>query len=214
MNKPNYDGLATWYLLLEKLSFGNQLQKCRLSQLEEVKDASSILILGDGNGRFLESLLKSNVKAKIDSIDISQKMINLAKMRVALISNNTQVIFIHSDVFEWCFPEDKYDLVVTNFFLDCFTYSELINLIEKISLSLKPEGKLIYGDFNVPKSFLKKAIALPILGVMYLFFRITTGITTNNLIDPTLLIIENGFTLNNEKYQLGNFIKSQLWIKT
>lgn len=55
MNKPSFDGLAPWYFLLEKLSFGNQLQKCRLSQLEELKDATSVLILGDGNGRFLES---------------------------------------------------------------------------------------------------------------------------------------------------------------
>jgi len=55
---------------------------------------------------------------------------------------------------------------------------------------------------------------LPILGIMYLFFRITTGISTNKLIDPTLLLIENGFTLNNEKHQLGSFIKSQIWIKS
>lgn len=214
MNKPSFDGLAPWYFLLEKLSFGNQLQKCRLSQLEELKDATSVLILGDGNGRFLESFLKFNVKAKIDSLDISQKMINLAKLRVALIPNNTEVVFIHSDVFEWNFPENNYDLVVTNFFLDCFNFDELKTLINKISISLKPKGKLMYGDFNVPNSFFKKAITMPILGVMYLFFRITTGISTNKLIDPTLLLIENGFTLNYEKHQLGSFIKSQIWIKS
>ena len=118
-------------------------------------------------------------------------------MRVALIPNNTEVVFIHSDVFEWNFPENKYDLVVTNFFLDCFNFDELKKLINKISISLKPKGKLMYGDFNVPNSFLKKAITLPILGIMYLFFRITTGISTNKLIDPTLLLIENGFTLLN-----------------
>ena len=140
MNKPSFDGLAPWYFLLEKLSFGNQLQKCRLSQLEELKDASNVLILGDGNGRFLESFLKSNVKAKIDSLDISLKMINLAKLRVALIPNNTEVVFIHNDVFEWNFPENKYDLVVTNFFLDCFNFDELKKLINKISISLKPKA--------------------------------------------------------------------------
>lgn len=214
MNKPSFDGLAPWYFLLEKFSFGNQLQKCRLNQLEELKDASSVLILGDGNGRFLESFLKSNVKAKIESLDISLKMLNLAKLRVALIPNNTEVVFIHNDVFEWNFPENKYDLVVTNFFLDCFNFDELKKLINKISISLKPKGKLMYGDFNVPNSFLKKAIILPILGIMYLFFRITTGITSNKLIDPTLLILENRFILICEKHQLGGFIKSQLWIKS
>lgn len=214
MNKPSFEKLAPWYLLLEKLSFGNQLQQCRISQLKEIKDAASVLILGDGNGRFLESFLKSNVNAKIDSLDISQKMISLAKSRIRLIPNNTQIVFIHTNVFDWDFPKNKYDLVVTNFFLDCFTFKELVNLTNKISLSLKIEGKLIYGDFNVPKSFFIKILTLPILGGMYLFFKFITGITANKLIDPSLLLIDNGFTLKNEKYQLGCFLKSQLWVKT
>ncbi len=213
MNKPSFDGLAPWYFLLEKLSFGNQLQKCRLSQLEELKDASSILILGDGNGRFLESLLRSKINAEIESLDISRKMIGLANARITSLPNSSQVFFIHIDVFDWDFPKCKYDLVVTNFFLDCFTYSELTDLIEKISLSLKPEGKLIYGDFNVPNSLLKKTLASLILFGMYLFFRIFTRISAHSLHDATSLLIENKFILKNEKYYLRSFLKSQLWIK-
>lgn len=140
-------------------------------------------------------------------------MINLAKLRVALIPNNTEVVFIHSDVFEWNFPENNYDLVVTNFFLDCFNFDELKTLINKISISLKPKGKLMYGDFNVPNSFLKKSHYYAYTRG-HVSFRITTGISTNKLIDPTLLLIENGFTLNYEKHQLGSFIKSQIWIKS
>ena len=41
--------------------------------MEVLKDASSVLILGDGNGRFLESFLKFNVKAKIDSLSPEEK---------------------------------------------------------------------------------------------------------------------------------------------
>ena len=172
-----------------------------------------MLILGDGNGRFLESLLKSNCNAEIESLDISRNMIGLANARITPLPNNSQVVFIHTDVFDWNFPKCKYDLIVTNFFLDCFTYSELTNLLEKISLSLKPQGKLIYGDFNVPNSLLIKTLTSLLLYGMYLFFRIFTQISANSLYDPTSLLIENKFILKNEKYYLLSFLKSQLWIK-
>jgi len=213
MKKSCFDKLAPWYHFLETISFGNQLQQCRISQLAELSAVKNVLILGDGNGRFLESLLKSTDNSEIESIDISRNMIELANTRITSLPNSSKVIFIHSDVFDWDFPKFKYDLVVTNFFLDCFTYPELTNLIEKVSLSLKPEGKLIYGDFNVPNSFCKKTLTSLLLFGMYLFFRIFTRISANSLHDPTSLLIENKFILKNEKYYLWSFLKSQLWIK-
>lgn len=213
MKKSSFDKLAPWYHFLETISFGNQLQQCRISQIAELKEVKNVLILGDGNGRFLESLLKSNCNAEIESLDISRNMIGLANARITPLPNNSQVVFIHTDVFDWNFPKCKYDLVVTNFFLDCFTYSELTNLLEKISLSLKPEGKLIYGDFNVPNSLFKKTLTSLLLFGMYLFFRIFTRISANSLYDPTPLLMENKFILKNEKYYLWSFLKSQLWIK-
>ena len=168
MKKSCFDKLAPWYHFLETISFGNQLQQCRISQLAELNAVKNVLILGDGNGRFLESLLKSTNNSEIESLDISRNMIELANTRITSLPNSSKVIFIHSDVFDWDFPKFKYDLVVTNFFLDCFTYPELTNLIEKVSLSLKPEGKLIYGDFNVPNSFCKKTLTSLLLFGMYL----------------------------------------------
>ena len=213
MKKSSFDKLASWYHFLETISFGNQLQQCRISQIAELKEVKNVLILGDGNGRFLESLLKSNCNAKIESLDISRNMIGLANARITPLPNNSQVVFIHTDVFDWDFPKCKYDLVVTNFFLDCFTYSELTNLLDKISLSLKPGGKLIYGDFNVPNSLLIKTLTSLLLYGMYLFFRIFTQISANSLHNPTSLLVEKKFILKNEKYYLLSFLKSQLWIK-
>jgi ubiquinone/menaquinone biosynthesis C-methylase UbiE len=213
MKKSSFDKLAPWYHFLETISYGNQLQQCRISQIAELKEVKNVLILGDGNGRFLESLLKSNCNAKIESLDISRNMIGLANARITPLPNNSQVVFIHTDVFDWDFPKCKYDLVVTNFFLDCFTYSELTNLLDKISLSLKPGGKLIYGDFNVPNSLLIKTLTSLLLYGMYLFFRIFTQISANSLHNPTSLLVEKKFILKNEKYYLLSFLKSQLWIK-
>lgn len=213
VKKSYFDKLAPWYYFLETISFGNQLQQCRISQLAELNEVKNVLILGDGNGRFLESLLKSNSYTEIESLDISRNMIGLANARITSLPNSSKVGFIHGDVFDWDFPKFKYDLVVTNFFLDCFTYSELTNLLQKVSLSLKPQGKLIYGDFSVPKSLFKKTLSSLLLFGMYLFFRIFTRISAKTLHDPTSLLIENNFILMNEKYYLWSFLKSQLWIK-
>jgi len=213
MKKASFDKLAPWYHFLETISFGNHLQECRISLLTELNEVKNILILGDGNGRFLESLLKSNRYAEIESLDISKTMIGLANKRITSLPNSSRVVFIHSNVFDWDFPKCKYDLVVTNFFLDCFTNSELTNLIERISLSLKPEGKLIYGDFNVPNSFSKKTLTTLLLFGMYLFFKIFTRISANSLHDPTSLLIEKKFILMKEKFYLWSFLKSQLWMK-
>ena len=214
MNNSCFDKLAPWYLFLEKLSFGNYLQKCRTSQTDKLTNAKNVLILGEGNGRFRESFLETNKHANIDSLDISKKMIGLAKNRISLIQNGYKVNFINADVFKWEFPQNKYDVIVANFFLDCFTIPELKNLTAKITLSLIPKGKLLYGDFNVPSSFIKKIPIKFLLGMMYLFFRIFTRISAQSLNDPSLLLIQNGFKLENEHYQLGSFLKSQLWVKT
>lgn len=213
MKKNYFDTLAPWYLFLEKLSFGNQLQKCRVSQNKRLRYAQNVLILGDGNGKFLESYLEVNKDANIDSIDISKTMISLAKNRIGLTHNRHKINLINADVFKWEFPENKYDLVVANFFLDCFTVPELKNLIEKISISLIPNGKFLYGDFNVPASFLKKILINVLLSMMYIFFRIFTRISARSLNDPSFLLMQNGFELENEHYQLGSFLKSQLWVK-
>jgi len=214
MNNHYFDKLAPWYLFLEKLSFGNQLQKCRTTQLERLTEVKNVLILGDGNGRFLQSFITTNKSAKIDSLDISKKMIALAQNRIGLNLNGHQVNFINTDVFKWEFPKNKYDLVVTNFFLDCFTFQELTKLTEKISFSLIPKGKLIYGDFNIPNSNFKKLLILPLLSIMYCFFKIFTHISAQSLNDPSSLFTKNGFILENEKHQLGSLLKSQLWVKT
>lgn len=214
MNNSYFDKLAPWYFFLEKLIFEDQLQECRTSQTKRLTNARNVLILGDGNGRFLESFLEANKYANIESIDISKKMISLAKNRIGLILNGRKVNFINADVFKWEFPKNKYDLVVANFFLDCFTIPELKNLTEKISVSLIPKGKFIYGDFNIPNSFFKKNLFYLMLSLMYIFFRIFTRISARSLYDPSFLLIQNGFKLENEDHQLCSFLKSQLWVKT
>lgn len=213
MITPNYDKLAPWYSFLEKISFGDELQKCRTLNLNHAKEAKNILILGDGNGRFLESLLNINPVGKIDCIDISIKMMAQAKNRIKSKPGVKNVKFIHANIFDRKLEIGFYDLVVVNFFLDCFTFSELNSLICNIYHGLSPGGFLINGDFNIPDTLFKKISARFILMGMYVFFKIFTRLSASKLIDPEPILKSNGLVLKNKSEIFGSFLKSTLWLK-
>ncbi len=215
MIKSNFDKLAPWYSFLEKYSFGNKLQVCRIMHLLELTNAKDILILGDGNGRFLEAFLNINPNANIISFDFSTKMLELAKRRISFNpDNNFKIKFLLADALIFDFPFNCYDLIVTNFFLDCFTEKELDQLFPRVSASLKNNGQWLIGDFNYPGSNLKNIISCVGLSAMYLFFKIFTGISALKLVESSPYFIKSGYKLKEEKFILGSFLTSKLWIKS
>src|ERR1041385_77794 len=56
----SFDALAPHYLWMEWLLAGRKLQRCRTAFLDEARAARDILLLGEGNGRFLQALLQVN----------------------------------------------------------------------------------------------------------------------------------------------------------
>ena len=66
--------------------FGGALQKARTALMDRYLAADSILLLGDGDGRFLEALLEAGCGAEIVSLDASEKMIEVAQRAMAGVS--------------------------------------------------------------------------------------------------------------------------------
>ena len=55
----SFDRIARHYERIESMVFGEDLQRIRCSHMKTFLDAESILLLGDGDGRFLKALLDS-----------------------------------------------------------------------------------------------------------------------------------------------------------
>ena len=171
-----------------------------------------VLILGEGDGRFLVAFLAANPSATVDVIDASWGMVALARRRVAGIPGAADRVTWHvADARAVEFPVTVYDLLVTNFFLDCFPAAELAPLVARLSRRLAPGGRWLVGDFALPPGRFRRAAARIALAGMYAFFAVGTGIPARRLADPIPLLSAEGLRREREERLLGGFLASSLW---
>jgi len=209
----SFDAVAPWYRSLETIAFGNALQRCRVAYLSEVGSSRRALVVGEGNGRFLCALLRAHPEIEVDCVDASDRMLELARQRIQreLPRSAAQVRFLHRDVSSWAPPENRYDLVVTHFVLDCFPEAELVDVIKRLARAAKPKAVWLLADFRIPARGSARLRARVWLAVMYRFFRLTARIPASQLIDPTPFLQAAGFTLARQRLFRRGMLKSELW---
>jgi SAM-dependent methyltransferase len=212
--RPFFDQLAPAYQTLERLTFGGLLHWCRTAHLSRLSGCRRALVLGDGDGRFLADLLRTNPEIEADSLDISAGMIALARRRVAVIPGAaSRVRFVLADARTDPLPASGYDLVVTNFFLDCFRPAELTAVVRRVAAACAPSAVWVDGDFRVPPKGWQRFAAQFLLSVMYGFFGMATRLSARRLTDAALLLTAEGFTLADETSRLRGFLSARLWIR-
>lgn len=208
----SFDRVARHYRWLEAVAFGSVLQKARIRWIEKIAEPKRVLILGEGNGRFLCELLRAYPNAAVDCVDASARMLELARQRVlkAFPRAHSRVRFLQEDILCWP-PSNSYDLLVTNFVLDCFPKNEVSLIIRKLAQAAGPDAYLFLSDFSISRKHFSRVHAKMWLAVMYRFFRVTAGIRAKRLADPTNELDANGFVcLSRSHWRLG-LVKSELW---
>jgi SAM-dependent methyltransferase len=212
--RPYFDRLAPAYRTLERCTFGGLLHACRTAHLSRLRACRRALILGDGDGRFLADFVRSNPTVEVDSLDISPAMVALARRRLARIPGAAErVRFMVADARTDPIPSVGYDLVVTNFFLDCFGPAELATLVRRAVSACAPAVVWVDGDFRLPVSGWERWVARVLLAVMYGFFRLTTRLPARALADPAPLLAAEGFELVEEASWLRGFLSARLWVR-
>jgi ubiquinone/menaquinone biosynthesis C-methylase UbiE len=193
-----FDFLAPVYQTLTDSIFGKKLELSQLQFISCIKADDQVLVLGGGSGNLLKSLLHHQPRVIVDYIDISEKMIQLAREKT---QNPSTVNFIAGT--EQNIPDRKYTVVITNFYLDLFSDTALQSVIQKIKTHLTPDAQWLATDFVSDKSWHKI-----LLRIMYRFFRIATGIEARSLPQWEKHIVQAGLTENQSKFFFGRFIKS------
>lgn len=208
----NCDGLARWYRLLERAGFGLALERRRTAFLGGVATARRVLVLGDGDGRFLAAFLRANRSAEVDSVDSSTAMLDLARARVGE-ADRGRVRFYHADARDWRPPPTtpSYDLIVTHFFLDCFTDAELRPLAARLGTFAVPDARWLVSEFRQPTRGPAAWHARAWVGGLYAFFRVATGLHVRRLPDHAAALAAAGFCLKSETLARWGLLTSQLW---
>jgi ubiquinone/menaquinone biosynthesis C-methylase UbiE len=197
----NCDPIARWYRWLEYLGFGRALELRREAFLPDVAHAQRVLVLGEGDGRFLFKLVEQNPHASIDYVDLSAKMLDLARSRAG-----DQVNYIHGDALLIPLARAEYDLIVTHFLLDCFDERDAEAFVERIAATGSRHARWIISEFRAESWWSRQWIA-----GLYLFFRITTGLKTRRLIDHHPLLRSRGFVLERAETASAGLLISELW---
>lgn len=195
------------------MAFGHSLQRARVCWIQKVPRPKRVLIVGEGNGRFLCDLLHIYPKVEIDCVDLSATMLKLAQRRVSESCPESLpgIRFVHEDILTWQ-PRRSYDLVVTHFFLDCFRRDELKVIIDKLVAAATPNATWLIADFTIPEGGkITRTHAKIWLGAMYGFFRATAGIAADELVDTTPYLKAKGFELASRRISHAHMVKSELW---
>jgi SAM-dependent methyltransferase len=211
--EPNYDILARPYQWLEYLTLGRTLERTRLHYLPTLTHQQSALVLGDGDGRFLSQLLAQNPNLQADAVDTSAAMLQLLRQRCEAVTPTaaTRLRTHQANALTFTPPTpQKYDLVVTHFFLDCLTPPELDSLIARINPTLPPEALWLISDFRIPNGIMRLLTKL-LIRSLYLAFRLLTGLRTNHLPDYATSLTNAGLTRIAHQHRLFGILTTELW---
>jgi ubiquinone/menaquinone biosynthesis C-methylase UbiE len=208
----NFDILAPHYRWMECVLAGGKLQRCRTQFLDKISPPKHALLVGEGHGRFIVEFLKRFPQTHVVCHDASEKMLAEAKRAIeaAGLKSNT-VTFARADVFDWQPPSRKFELIVTNFFLDCFTPAQIEVVVQKLASAAEEKCDWLLADFCEPASGWRKWRAHCILASMYLFFRFATKLPATHLAPPDDAVQKNGFVLANRVSYDWGLLHADVW---
>ncbi len=165
---PVYDGLA-------KVVFGKKLKQIQTHFLPVISENANVLIMGGGTGWIINELFNTGFKGKLTYVEASERMISLSKKNCSF---NDSVEFIHGE--ESALPTDrKYDVIITNFFLDVFSEVRLDEVMMKLSEQLNNDGIWICSDFQNTGRFGHQLL----LWFMFKFFKIIAKLESRSLMN-------------------------------
>ena len=207
-----FNKIAPFYDVVSMICSFNRIHKSQMWLLSKKMKFSKALIIGGGDGKFLLEAMKQGLSEQYYYIDISDAMIKLAQGKIEkhLPLSLNSVVFIcgsHQDI-----PQNQtFDLVVTPYFLDCFSDDELSLVMTKLHAQLTMGGTWFFTDFNIPENMFRSFIFKNIIQLLYGIFNLLCGLGVNSLPDFKKEFCKYEFTLLDEKYFLGGLLVSRIY---
>jgi ubiquinone/menaquinone biosynthesis C-methylase UbiE len=195
-----FDLVAPIYPALERLVFGLRLDEARQAFLEHVLEADRVLLVGEGNGRFLKSLIGRKRVGCVKVVEKSRAMVRLMKNRAGR-PRKVALELIEAD-FLRCRLRKEFDCVVTHFFLDLFNPPAQLAVIDKLGEITTENGTWINVDFTAPRTMAGRVL----MWLQYTFFRLVSHIEARRCFDESTVAVQNGWIVAGSRRFLGGFV--------
>jgi SAM-dependent methyltransferase len=188
------------------------MQRCRLAFLEDIPVPRRVLLAGEGHGRFLLECVRRYPESMIVVVDASAAMLRVATNKLKMLgSAHSRIEFVHADVLQWTPPEAGFDLIVTHFFLDCFTEKSLAAVVARLGELATPNAHWLLADFQIAPSRWARLRCRVIVGLLYGFFRVVCGLKADSLASPDEDLEKAGFCRHAQTTSEWGLLKSEWW---
>jgi ubiquinone/menaquinone biosynthesis C-methylase UbiE len=206
----SFDTIAPHYDRLERWFSRGQMHAARVAHLDQLPACRHALLLGEGPGRFLDALLERFPEIRCTCVDASQLMLDQAKSRLSK-AQQSRVTFLLADARNLPPLDSPADLLVTNFFFDCFRAEELASLIRALASQATLSAHWLVADFQIPAAGWPRWRAQLIVGGLYRFFRFVTGLEATQVVPPAPLLEQAGFTRQERAEFEQGLVASDWW---
>jgi tRNA (cmo5U34)-methyltransferase len=214
MPAHSFSPVASFYDRLSGLAFGSSLYRAQAEHLGLIPAGARVLLIGGGTGQILPALLQHTACREVVFLEASDKMLARARQAVASLAEAGRVVFrlgTEEDISQ----EEKFDVVLTFFFLDLFSSPLLGQITTRLSGALVPGGWWLASDFVHPRgSRLRKGAAALLFSSMYLFFRLTCGLSATRLPDWPAQLSRLGLNQVKSCYFYHGLIRAAAYRKT
>ncbi len=144
-------------LITVLLSFGlDRRWKRRAIELAAPRSGARALDLASGTGDLAFAL--SSRGASVVALDVTHRMLQLAKVRAATSNAGKSPSFVTGDMCALPFPDAHFDIVTTGYGLR--NVPDLKLAVDEIHRVLRPGGTLVSLDFNRPENPLVRGVYL------------------------------------------------------
>lgn len=210
--EPNFDRVASLYRWAEYAALGPLLQRIRTALLPLLDNPRCALLLGDGDGRFLEQLLLRHPASNALAVDTSAAMLERLRRRCRRSVPNLAARLRTLQQNALCVDSPPgTDLVVTHFFLDCLSQTDVDALSARLFTQLAPGALWLLSDFALPSNRILRPFATFYIRTLYLAFRVLTGLRVRRLPNPQQALAKAGFVRLARRHSLGGLLYAELW---
>ena len=139
--KRNYDRVASFYETLAQIYSTGAIRQSKQAQMKYLEPGFHVLYLGVGSGE--DALMACRQGAAVTCVDLSQNMLSKAGRRISEAGHTANLVCADVHQFE---PQHPFDVVITNYFLNCFREPEMARMMQRAARFLRPQGTMLIAD--------------------------------------------------------------------